>query len=99
MTTPEVGMGATRVYWSDQRPYTIVQVYSNRCIDVRQCSAIGVNDGQDYGQNWDITEVESNPLITVSLRKNGRWHQVGETMSSGSYFIVGERRMYHDWSF
>ena len=97
--TPEVGMGATRHFFTDKRPYTVVKVYSDRCIDVRHCSAVCVNDGEAYGQNWDIKEVESNPPIKVTFRKNGRWHQVGESMAAGSYFTIGERRMYHDWSF
>ena len=96
---PEVGMGATEVFWSDKRPCTIVEVFSDRCIMVRRCAVSKTPGSEPYDQQWDIREVPSNPLFKVTLRNNGRWVVVGKSKDSGSYFYIGERRMYYDYSF
>lgn len=95
--SPEVGMGATRVYWTDQRPYTIVEVYSDRCIGVRRCLEHLISD--QFSQTYTYSEVADNPTIKVSLRSNGKWVQVGCPMNAGSHFAIGHRRYYYDPNF
>lgn len=95
MPTPEVGMGATVLSWTDRHAATITEVKGKR-VTVRLDEAIrtdknGMSESQTY-------EYKSNPdgmEMTFSLRKNGQYKLVG----GGKVLAVGERRHYRDYSF
>ena len=94
--TPTVGMGATEVCWTDRRPYTVVEVKSERRVVVKQdnwtrTDTNGMSDAQTYA-------FEPNPdasPVMLSLRKDGKWKMVG----NGQVFLLGTRQMYRDFSF
>ena len=98
--TPEVGMGATELCWTDRHAYTIVEVINHRRIVVQRDVAVrvdskGMSDSQDY-------RFEQNPnakKVTYTLRKNGRWIKEGESLKNGTQIRIGERDEYYDYSF
>jgi hypothetical protein len=98
---PEVGMGATIIYFSDRTAATIVEVSENgKTIKVQADKAIrtdsnGQSDSQDY-------RYERNPkgkIETATLRKNGTFVIQGKAMRNGTIVRVGERDEYYDYSF
>lgn len=98
-TLPVVGMGATAHYISDRYAFTIVQVLSHRKIVVQHDKATridrnGLSESQEY-------VFEPNPQaekITLTLRKNGLWYKVGDSLQ-GTRYSIGERHQYQDPSF
>lgn len=97
---PVVGMGATKLMWTDRVAYTVVEVLSPRRIVVQQDSTDRVNkqDGMTECQEYTYTPDPEAPKLVITLRKNGRWYQVGESIH-GSPFALGMRDSYHDFSF
>lgn len=102
--TPEVGMGATVIMYSDRHAATIVRIRYIGSIAQRICvrkdrsirtDAHGMSDCQSY-------RYELDPLAhvrTFSLRKNGRYVEEGSDMKNGTVLMVGERNTYHDYGF
>lgn len=92
--TPEVGMGATILMWTDRHAATIVkvtptQVHVQRDRVVRVDSN-GMSESQSYRYEVDPTaEVEVFRLTKNGYRKPGGGHGLR----------IGDRREYHDFSF
>jgi hypothetical protein len=93
-TTPEVGMGATLLMWTDTHAYTISRVSpSGKTFWMRQDAAErtdhnGMSDCQDYR----YTPQSDAPEECVRMTKRG-W------MRRGQFVRVGYRREYYDYSF
>jgi hypothetical protein len=81
---PTVGMGATYCIMCDMYPYTIVEVLSPRRIVVQPDRTIAKGDSCLYSLN------EKAPKETITLRKNGRWCRVNQSMYHG-FFHIGSR--------
>ena len=69
-----VGMGATRIGWTDRHPYTVIEVRSPKCLVLREDKAtrtdnLGMSDCQSYEFNPD----PDGRTVVVTLRKNGKW--------------------------
>jgi hypothetical protein len=95
---PVVGMGATELMWTDRHAYTIVEVVSDKRLVVQQDKAIVVKGGIHNGSaEYRYEPDPSRPLKTLTLRKDGRWHE-GTTMQ-GAKFAIGWREEYYDPSF
>lgn len=99
--TPEVGMGATRLMWTDRVAVTVVEVSKNgKRLVVQEDKATrtdnhGMSDSQSYAY-------EPNPhgrKGAYTLRKNGTWVREGSPMRNGERLLVGSRNHYHDYSF
>lgn len=98
--TPELGMGATELCYTDRHAFTVVEIIDAKTVVVQADKAIrtdsnGMSDSQSY-------EYEPNPdghKVTVTLRKNGHWVVKGEPMRNGKVFSIGRRSEYHDFSF
>jgi hypothetical protein len=92
----EVGMGATKYVGSDRYPFTVVKILSPKRIVVQMDKATrtdsnGLSEQQEY-------QYEPNPNgseYTISLRKDGRWYEVGQP-AKWTCFIVGHRSMHQD---
>jgi len=99
---PKVGDGATVCWYTDRSPGTIIEVGTKQrrpMVVVQEDHATrtdsnGVSDSQDYayapntaGRKW-----------TFTLRKDGRWRELGRSASSLG-LAIGFRRKYHDFSF
>lgn len=98
--TPEAGMGATRLSYTDRRAYTVVRVVGLKTVEVRadkatRTDANGLSEVQAYAYEADADA----PLETVTLRRNGRWVLKGESALHGTAFVLGYRQAYCDPSF
>lgn len=98
---PTVGMGATRTFWTDRRAGTIVKVSaSGKSVEWTDDIAVrtdehGMSDSQSYSYT---TDPDASP-ITFTLRKNGKWVLLGESINGGSRLIIGIRDTHFDYSF
>lgn len=98
--TPEVGMGATHIGWTDREPYTVVEVVNADTIVVQEDNAKRVDtNGMSESQSYEYTPNPDGRKVTVTRRKNGQWIAKGEPMKTGTKFVVGSRSKYHDYSF
>lgn len=100
---PVVGMGATRIGWTDRHACTVIEVRSAKRIVVQRDTATRVlkpgsqvmSDQQTYTFALD----PSGSTYVVTLRKNGAWVSEGESMKNGTRFMIGYRSEYYDFSF
>jgi len=98
--TPEVGMGATELCWSDRHAYTIVEVVNDKTIVVQRDDAIRVdNYGMTDAQKYEYNQNTNNNKCTVTLRKNGRWVTSGQRAKGGTTWMIGSREEYYDFTF
>jgi hypothetical protein len=94
--TPVVGMGASWSPHSDWYPCTVVAVISPRKIVTQDDRADVVNGSTiDGSAEYKIAPNPNGAQREWTLRKNGRWVAVGESMNSRS-LSLGFRRAYHD---
>lgn len=95
---PEVGMGATALYWSDRRAGTVVAVKGKRLVwkedKATRTDSNGMSDCQSYSYAPDPEAQEE----VFTLRKNGKWVREGDSMN-GTCLGLGYRRTYYDYSF
>lgn len=102
---PEVGMGATKLMYTDRHAGTIVAVTIRNgdviAFDWQEDISVrvdgnGMSDSQSY-------EYKLNPYVAVEhvtfRRRNGRWVKQGESLRNGTAFAVGYRDTFHDFSF
>jgi hypothetical protein len=97
--TIQVGQGVTHHIGSDRYPYTVAEVITPTRVEIqaddyKRTDSNGLSESQTY----EYTQNRSACRIAITLRKNGRWHRVGESMNSASYSFGG-RSAYQDPSF
>jgi hypothetical protein len=98
---PEIGMGATCGVGSDAYPYTIVAVLNGgKTIEVQadNFKRTDTNGPFTEAQDYEYNRNENAPRVRFSLRKNGRYIKVGDSMN-GTRISIGNRRAYRDPSF
>lgn len=96
--TPEVGMGATYIGYTDRHAYTVIEVVNPKCIVVQQDTARRTDkNGMSDSQSWEFERNPNGRRVTLTLRKNGDWRETGTR--SGGTFLIGERMEYYDYSF
>jgi hypothetical protein len=91
--TPEIGMGATILCWSDRRACTIIKV-TPKTITVQMDTATrvdsnGISESQDY-------VFQSNPKGHVEVF---RMTKRGWRSKNGNSLSIGNRYQYYDYSF
>jgi hypothetical protein len=104
--TPEVGMGATILMWTDRQAATVTAVEGN-IITVQEDTVTriddnGMSDMQEYRCEPNVNGCVYNFRMNkdgkyVEVRKNketGRWNK-----AEGCGLIIGFRRHYRDFSF
>lgn len=98
---PEVGKGATICYLSDRHAATIIKVSANgKEVTIRQDHARRTDsNGMSEIQEYEYTPNENGPESIFTLRKNGRYVKLGESMNNGLGIKIGVRREYHDYCF
>lgn len=107
--TPEIGMGATMLSWSDRNPATIVQVFN-----IGKTQYIGVNeDDATRTDNNGISESQSyefkfNPSVFIRYYRKtakGTWEgcrvnpETGRFIKANGSVTIGKRDKYWDPSF
>jgi hypothetical protein len=103
--TLEVGMGATRLGWTDRTPMTIVEIRRNRAGDVtavvctdddyRRVDSNGMSECQEYTYT---TRPDRTPIV-YTRRLNGSFIRKGNSLKSGERLLIGRRERYYDYSF
>ena len=107
--TPVVGMGATKLSWTDRHPATIVSVEIKNGVTI-----IGVqeddfvrtdNNGMSESQSYDFTPNPNAHIEYFRTNKRGTWESIYRNPETGRWKIgcgsikVGERDKYYDFSF
>jgi hypothetical protein len=99
---PTVGMGATKMSWSDRDPFTVVEVLTTKAgkvngVVVQSDNAERTDDnGQSECQSYTFTPDPNGYKVTLVRNRKGQWHVKGEP---GSKFCLGSRDKYRDPSF
>lgn len=99
--SPEVGMGATVLMWTDRHAATITEVSkSGKAITIQRDVAkrtdnLGMSDAQSY----EYTPNPDADKQVFTLRKNGAWVRKGQSMKNGERLGIGYRNEYYDFSF
>lgn len=94
----EVGMGASMGYGADSYPYTIHKVSKDGKRVWASADKYKYNkEAGDYDYSNDNQNDESQ-WLEFTLRKDDRFHQVGQSVKSSALHI-GRRRYYQDPSF
>lgn len=100
---PYVGMGVTYGIGSDCYPYSISRVISPKKVAIRpHIHRPDPDKPQGYEHNnWIINPypIKDSTETIISLRKNGRWKRVGDSMKDPGGFFLGRMRFYQDPSF
>jgi hypothetical protein len=98
---PEVGMGVTRILWSDRQAWSVVEVYpEGKKIRVRQDRAVVMSGSAfDGSAVYRFLPQEDGREAVLTLRSNGKWVQRGEPMRGGCGWLIGVREEYVDPSF
>lgn len=99
--TPEIGMAATLVYFSDRHAATVVNVLHNGAVvHVQRDIATRIDrNGQSERQDYTYAPDPEAPVQVFTKRKNGRYVRRGESLNSGTRLGLGYRREYYDPSF
>lgn len=100
VVVPVKGMGVTGGCGSDRYPYTILDVSSSgKQIRIQEDDALLTSgDITRYSQVYEYSPNLNGRKVTISLRKDGRWREVGSGRGASTYG-VGHRSKYYDPSF
>lgn len=105
--TPEVGMGATILLWTDRHAATVIGWDGKTVLlqedDVKRTD----NNGMSESQTYECTPHSKSPVLRFRKDKTGSWREIflnRETnrwnMPKGGHgLMLGVRRPYHDFSF
>src|SRR5690606_11035234 len=98
--TPEVGMGATEILYTDRHPYTIIEVNEKKTrIVVQQDNAKRIdNNGMSETQCYEYSPNPEARKRVLTLRKTGQWIEKGESLK-GNKYLIDYREEYRDYSF
>lgn len=97
ITTPEVGMGCTEIWYSDRRAGTVVEVSpSGKRAKFQYDQAIRTDcNGMSSDQEYCYKRDKTSSFFSISLRKDGVWR-----VANGERRVVlGIRNQYHDYGF
>ena len=79
---------------------TIVFVSENgKKVIVQRDDAKPAEGAKPYSNEWEITPNPNNPTACFTLRKNGQYYQIGDTMNSWTVLRLSGRRYYHCYEF
>ena len=90
---PEVGMGVTKVMWTDRVPYKVIEVINDKLILVQE---LVVTDEYPTGYGKITDELKGSP-VKLSKRKNGRWSVYGQETDDS--WVIGHASHYYDVHF
>lgn len=94
---PEVGMGATAMYWSDREAYEVVAVRDARHITVRR---MGYKCLDWYAGDWEVFPDPNGRTLDLFKTQKGQWRErIGKNGLGDIVFVLGTAREYRDPSF
>lgn len=96
LSVPQIGDGVTRYFYTDRASYTVIAVVTPNKIMVRRDKCVRTDDnGMSDSQQYRYEQDPSGEVLTITRRKGDKWM----AKEKGSYFRVGLRGAYHDYSF
>jgi hypothetical protein len=99
-TQPVVGNGAHISNGVDTHSVTISSVSANgKTVVVQRDDVKPAEGAKPYSNDWEITPNPNNPTTCFTLRKNGRWVQVGDSLDSWAVLHLSGRRYYYSYEF
>jgi hypothetical protein len=98
---PEVGMGATQLFWTDRVASTVIEVSaSGKSVTVQRDKAIRTDDhGMSDAQSYRYEPNPEGGTAVYTKRKNGQWIRKGDPLQGGQRLGLGYRNEYRDYSF
>lgn len=96
---PEIGMGATMLFYSDRHACTIVDVIGKSVFVQQDFAKRTDSNGMSDAQSYEYTPNPNAPIREFTLRKNGKYITKGSSMKHGTQLAIGYRREYYDYSF
>ena len=97
--TPEVGMGATMLMWSDREAGTVVEVKGKRLVWRQDKATRADTNGMSDCQSYTYEPDPEGRTEVFTLRKNGEWVREGDSQKNGTSLGLGYRSKYYDYSF
>lgn len=95
--TPEVGMGATELCYSDRHAYEVVKVADDRHITVRRMKAKCLDY---FAGDWEVTPNPDGIEHELFRTKKGQWRErYGKRKLGCNVFLIGYATEYEDPSF
>ncbi len=106
---PTIGMGVTLLGWTDRHPYEVVDIISEKCLQIR---AMKVDGGlkkdhvflpggfcghvvdQETAQEWTLSSDLHGKVIRLRRHKDNSWRD-----RDGQRFLVGKAIKFHDYNF
>ena len=96
---PTVGMGATRLGYTDRHPCTIVAVTA-KSVTVQDDFYKRIDDnGMSESQEYEYTPNPEGYKAVYTLRQNGAYVRQGSSVKDGERLAIGFREKYYDFSF
>lgn len=98
---PVVGMGVTKLGYTDRTPYTIIEIISEKEIVVQEDNAVRTDaNGMSECQRYTFSPNPNGHKVVLTLRRSGRWIEKGIPDKKGAtQYMIGERMKYYDYSF
>lgn len=98
---PKVGDGATILGWTDRYPATVIEVSADgKRIVIQEDNAKRIdNNGMSESQQYEYSRNPNATKVVYTLRKDGRYVQLGRPMKGGGNLAIGYRDKYYDFSF
>ena len=108
--TPEVGIGATMLSWSDRHAGTVIEVFTKGAYEYVTIQADNYkridNNGYSESQSYEYTPNPEGPLSYFRRKSDQhQWQGVYINPETGKFnkglggLILGEREEYYDFSF
>lgn len=88
----EVGLGASGTYWTDQTPFEVVRVVSDKTVDIRKLD-VKITGGDWLDPEYELYSNERYPVKRVRKTKTG-WKT-----ADGMKIRFGYASYYRDPSF
>lgn len=96
---PAIGMGATILGYTDRYPVTVIAVAGKRITVQRDACKRTDSNGMSDAQSYEFAPDPSGVTEDFSLRRNGAWVSVGDSIHGGTRILLGHRSAYYDYSF
>ena len=105
--TPQVGMGATFLSWTDRNPGTVVSYDDKKkIVGVTRDTAARVDtNAESESQEYTYTSNPDGPVHFFRLSKTGSWEGVYWNQNTNRWnrnqqqVVLGRREKYYDFSF
>ena len=96
MPEPQVGMGATKLSYTDRSPYTVIEVLSKSKIVVQADEYERADhNGLSESQSYRFSENPDGNCHVLRRNRYGQW----KVLAGETYFLIGRRMAYRDPSF